>query len=67
MEIKIGNVKIIKEPTDPICLRVSMGGTKKVGYYLVFRGDNMEDIEEMLSETLEAFKKARKNFVVKGN
>lgn len=67
MEIKIGNVKIIKEPTDPICLRVSMGGTKKVGYYLVFRGDSMEDIQEMLSETLEAFKKARKNFVVKGN
>ena len=52
-------VKIIKETTDPMCMRVSIGGLKEEGYYLVYRGDNMEDIENMLTDTLEAFKRAR--------
>ncbi len=53
-------IKIKKEPTDPRCMRASVGGTKKEGYYLVYRGDNLKEIEEMLTETLEAFKRARK-------
>jgi hypothetical protein len=32
-------VKIIKEPDDPICPRMSAGGTDAIGYYLVYRGD----------------------------
>ena len=60
-------IKIIKEPTDPQCMRVSIGGLKKEGYYLVFRGDSMEDIELMLTETLEAFKEARNKFITNCN
>ena len=60
-------IKIIKEPTDPQCMRVSIGGLKKEGYYLVFRGDSMEDIEAMLTETLEAFQEARKKFITNCN
>lgn len=60
MKIKINKTKISKEPTDPLCLRASIGGTKNLGYYLVFRGDDMQEIEDMLTETLEAFKEAHK-------
>jgi hypothetical protein len=52
-------VKISKEKTDPLCLRVSVGGTKEVGYYLVYRGDNEQKIEDMLVATLKAFKEMR--------
>lgn len=60
-------IKIIKEPTDQQCMRVSIGGLKNEGYYLVFRGDSMEDIEAMLTETLEAFQEARKKFITNCN
>lgn len=53
-------IKIKKESTDPMCMRASIGGLKKEGYYLVFRGDNLNDIEEMLKETYEAFIEAKK-------
>ena len=53
-------IKIKREPNDPQCMRVSIGGLKKEGYYLVFRGDNLNDIEEMLKETYEAFVEAKK-------
>jgi len=54
------NIKITQEATDPLCMRVSIGGLKDQGYYLVFRGDNLNDIENMLKETYEAFSEARK-------
>ena len=53
-------IKIMQEPTDPQCMRASIGGLKEEGYYLVFRGDNLNDIEEMLKETYEAFFEAKK-------
>ena len=67
MEITIKNkhkrkIKIFKKPTDPLCMRVSIGGLKSEGYYLTFRGDNMDDIQSMLEETLEAFTKANLKF-----
>lgn len=55
-------IKITREKVDPICMRVSIGGTSKDGYYLVFRGENMQDIEDMLTETLEAFKESHLKF-----
>ena len=55
-------IKIIKEPTDPLCMRVSIGGWKTKGYYLVFRGDNLDEIEEMLKETYQAFILAKEKF-----
>lgn len=31
-------VKLVKEADDPLCTRVSMGGTEEIGYYVVYRG-----------------------------
>lgn len=53
-------VVIKKEKTDPLCMRVSIGGTREAGYYLVFRGDDMDDIEKMIKKVLVAFKKWNK-------
>ena len=37
------NIKIIKEPDDPLCTRVSIGGSEEVGgYYCTYRGDIAE-------------------------
>lgn len=60
-------VRITKEKTDPICLRASIGGDAKKGYYLVFRGDNPQDIENMLSDVLNAFKKAKNSIIQNQN
>ena len=65
MKITIQNkkgqkIKIIKEETDPICLRASIGGRKEDGYYLVYRGDNLDEIEEMLKEVYECFADAKR-------
>ena len=60
-------IKISKEETDPICMRASIGGTKKLGYYLVFRGDDMQEIEDMLTDTLNGFKQAHKKFIEQNN
>jgi len=32
-------VKIVKAPADPICSRVSIGGSDDLGVYCVYRGD----------------------------
>lgn len=52
-------ISFTKEKTDPLALRVSLGGTPEVGYYMVFRGDDMNQVEEMLTEALESFKQAK--------
>lgn len=31
-------IDIIRAPTDPICTRVSVGGTQADGFYVVYRG-----------------------------
>ena len=49
-------IKIMQEPTDPQCMRASIGGLKEEGYYLVFRGDNLNDIEEVYEAFFEAKK-----------
>jgi hypothetical protein len=32
-------IKVTKEPDDPICPRASIGGTKEIGYYCIYRGE----------------------------
>lgn len=49
--------KVIKEPNDPMTNRLSIGGSKEDGCYIVFRGD-IKDCKEILTEALEAFNKA---------
>lgn len=61
------SVCIRKEKTDPMCLRASIGGSDKLGYYLIFRGDEMLEIENMLEETLAAFRKARVTYSQQSN
>ena len=39
-------VKILRGPLDPVCdTRVSIGGSARVGYYCVYRGDRMACIK----------------------
>ena len=34
------NLKVIKEPDDKLCTRVSIGGSEEIGgYYCTYRGD----------------------------
>ena len=52
-------IRILKSPDDPKALRVSMGGTKEIGYYLVFRGD-----KEAILHCIETLHAALKSGVV---
>lgn len=45
-------VKVIREVTDPLCLRASVGGDHDVGYYLVWRGDDPLAVVQMLRDVL---------------
>lgn len=47
-------VKVVRAETDPMALRVSMGGTKQKGFYLVYRGNKEEEIKELLETCMEA-------------
>ena len=60
-------IKISREGTDPLCMRASIGGSEKFGYYLVFRGDNLQEMEDMLTDTTEAFKQAHRRFKEQNN
>lgn len=54
-KVKVVPVTIQKNPDDPICPRISMGGTPQIGYYLTFRGEPL-DIILMLDRCTEALK-----------
>lgn len=44
--IKQNGVVILKKEDDPLgVVRISMGGNKSLGYYVVYRGDRKEAIE----------------------
>ena len=54
--------KVIKEPDDTLCTRISIGGDEAFGFYLTYRGDlekvkkimyNMQSILEHV--TVEAY------------
>ena len=49
------SMKIIKEETDPICTRISLGGSEETGYYCVYRGER-DDVEKILAIAIDAFK-----------
>lgn len=49
--------KVVKEADDPITNRLSIGGSKEDGCYIVFRGET-EICREVLEQALEAMKKA---------
>lgn len=41
-------VKVQRFPNDPLCLRVSIGGGRKIGgYYCTYRGTRKEMIEAL--------------------
>lgn len=50
--------KVVKEKDDPITNRLSIGGSKEDGCYIVFRGD-VAMCGEVLEEALKAFNKAK--------
>lgn len=50
-------VTITRQAADPLCLRASIGGTAKMGYYCMFRGDQGE-VLAMLEEVLKAMRAA---------
>lgn len=50
-------VKIIKEKDDPMTNRLSIGGSKEEGCYIVYRGET-KDCLQVLENALEALKKA---------
>lgn len=47
-------VSVRKLPNDPICLRVSIGGDEKTGYYLSYRG-NESAVLTLLEKAFAAF------------
>lgn len=49
--------KVIKEQDDPLTNRLSIGGSKEDGCYIVYRGET-EDCLDVLKNALEAMNKA---------
>lgn len=49
--------KVSKEKDDPMTNRLSIGGSKNEGCYIVYRGET-KDCLEVLENALEAMKKA---------
>jgi hypothetical protein len=58
--------KVIKEEDDPITNRLSIGGSKEEGCYIVFRGD-INDCYEVLENALEALNKAKAKHLTQNN
>ena len=48
-------VVLQRKDDDPICLRASLGGSDRIGYYCVFRGDK-EEVIACIEEVLAALK-----------
>jgi hypothetical protein len=51
------SVQITRAAADPICPRVSVGGTAELGFYVVFRGPS-NDCTRALKEALHAMEVA---------
>ena len=51
-------VHLVRAAADPICPRVSAGGTPGVGYYVVYRGD-LDGCVAALEAALDALKKVQ--------
>lgn len=60
-------LRVVKQKDDPMgALRVSLGGTEEVGYYLVFRGD-ISKVAKMIDEAKEAIHKAETQHFTQNN
>lgn len=49
--------RVIKEQDDPMTNRLSIGGSKEEGCYIVYRGET-KDCLQVLENALEAMRKA---------
>lgn len=58
--------KLLKETDDILTNRLSIGGSKEHGCYIVFRGD-MDIVGEVLEQALEAFNKAKQVNLTQNN
>lgn len=58
--------KVVKEADDPMTNRISIGGSKEEGCYLVFR-NSIEDCTEILEQALEALKRAKNAHYTQNN
>ena len=58
--------KIIKEEDDPITNRLSIGGSKEEGCYIVYRGETA-DCLAILENSLEALRKVAKVNLTQNN
>jgi hypothetical protein len=52
---KKAKVVLMRSTDDPICLRISIGGTQDIGFYFNFRGEPL-DVALMLERVSEAFR-----------
>lgn len=52
----MSKVVITKKPNDPLCTRVSIGGSDRLGHYFVYRG-KLEEAIKVAEKALEAAKK----------
>lgn len=58
--------KVVKETDDPMTNRLSIGGSKLEGCYVVFRND-IADCLEVLEEALQALKIAKNKHLTQNN
>jgi|GEM_PF-6847250 len=58
--------KIVKEPNDPMTNRLSVGGSKEEGCYIVYRGDTQVCLD-VLEQSVEAMKRASNQNKIQNN
>lgn len=58
--------KVVKEKDDPITNRLSIGGSKEDGCYIMFRG-NIDVCLEVLEEAVAALKTAKDRHYTQNN
>ena len=54
------NVRVMKSENDAMAIRISAGGKKDLGYYVNFRGDDLDEVEKTLAIVTKAFKQFKK-------
>lgn len=58
--------KVVKEKDDLMTNRLSIGGSKEEGCYIVFRG-NIDDCQQVLENALEALNKVKAKYLTQNN
>lgn len=67
MEINKAPFRIYKGTDDPICPRISMGGTSEQGFYFVYRGNltNIHGIVALAKAALDKWKEDQAESYIK--